>query len=88
MLRTKKIVSGPNFKLLRPRKESYFNVKLKWPDQGGGEETRSRTKKRCSHNLQSCNPALCSADYCSTLVVLFPRLIFLEVRSEPAEEIK
>ena len=30
--------------------------------RGGGEETRSGTEKRCSHNLQSGHPAWWSAD--------------------------
>ena len=52
-----------------------------------GEETRSVTEKRCSHNLQSGHPAWWSADNCS----IFPtvnELDFLEARSEPAEEIR
>ena len=55
-------------------------------NQGGGE-TRSGTEKRCSYNLQSGHPAWWSADNCS----IFPTvndLDFLEVRSEPAEEIR
>ena len=53
----------------------------------GGGETRSGTEKRCSYNLQSGHPAWWSADNCS----IFPTvndLDFLEVRSEPAEEIR
>ena len=52
----------------------------------GGEETRSGTEKRCSHNLQSGHPVWWSADNC-----IFPTvndLDFLEARSEPAEEIR
>ena len=33
---------------------------------GGGEETRSGTEKRCSHNLQSGHPAWWSAENCGT----------------------
>ena len=48
---------------------------------GGGEETRSGTEKRCSHNLQSG---------LLLIAVFFPLndLDFLEARSEPAEEIR
>ena len=46
---------------------------------GGGEETRSGTEKRCSHNLQSCHPAWWSADNGS----IFPTVInFRLVRSK------
>ena len=52
----------------------------------GGEETRSGTEKRCSHNLQSGHLALWSADnnylYCS-----ISKVNILEARSELAEEI-
>ena len=48
-----------------------------------GEETRSGTEKRCSHNLQSGHPAWWSADDCS----IFPPVsILIEARSEPTEE--
>ena len=48
-----------------------------------GEETRSGTEKRCSHNLQSGHPAWWSADNCS----IFPTVnILIEARSEPTEE--
>ena len=48
-----------------------------------GEETRSGTEKRCSHNLQSDHPAWWSADNCS----IFPTVnILIEARSEPTEE--
>ena len=63
------------------------NDKSKPREGDGGEETRSGTEKRCSHNLQSGHPALRSADNCS----IFPTvndLDFLEARSEPAEEIR
>ena len=36
----------------------------------GGEETRSGTKKRCSHNLQSGHPAWWSADNCSIFLTV------------------
>ena len=32
---------------------------------GGGEETRSGTERRCSHNLQGGYPAWSSADSCT-----------------------
>ena len=54
---------------------------------GAGEETRSGTEKRCSHNLQSGHPAWWSAENCST----FPTVnIFRLFRSKkrPAEEIR
>ena len=39
---------------------NYFGKILRMPYQagwgGGGEETRSGTEKRCSHNLQSGHP--------------------------------
>ena len=48
---------------------SSLNLKLFFqPDKGSqpgggwGEETRSGTQKRCSHNLQSGHPAFWSAD--------------------------
>ena len=45
----------------------------------GGEETRSGTEKRCSHNLQSGHPAWWSADNCS----IFPTVdIFALFRSK------
>ena len=44
----------------------------------GGEETRSRTKKRCSHNLQSGHSAWWSADNYS----IFPTVNILEARIE------
>ena len=43
-----------------------------------GEETRSGTKKRCSHNLQSGHPAWWSADNYS----IFPTVNILEARIE------
>ena len=53
---------------------------------GGGEETKSGTEKRCSHNLQSGHSAWWSADNYILLQEIF--LDFLEARSEPAEEIR
>ena len=47
-------------------------------DRGGGEETRSGTEKRCSHNLQSGHPAWWSADNYS----IFPTVNILEARIE------
>ena len=44
--------------------------------RGGGEETRSGTEKRCSHNLQSGHPAWWSADNYS----IFPTVYILEAR--------
>ena len=44
----------------------------------GGEETRSGTEKRCSHNLQSGHPAWWSADNYS----IFPTVNILEARIE------
>ena len=46
--------------------------------QGGGEETRSGTEKRCCHNLQSGHPAWWSADNYS----IFPTVNILEARIE------
>ena len=46
--------------------------------KGGGEETRSGTEKRCSHNLQSGLPAWWSADNYS----IFPTVNILEARIE------
>ena len=44
-----------------------------YDQEGGGvEETRSKTKKRCSHNLQSGRPAWWSADNYS----IFPTVKF------------
>ena len=43
---------------------------------GGGEDTRSGTEKRCSHNLQSGHPAWWSADNYS----IFPTVNILEAR--------
>ena len=45
---------------------------------GEGEETRSGTEKRCSHNLQSGHPAWWSADNYS----IFPTVNILEARIE------
>ena len=45
---------------------------------GGGEETRSRAKKRCSHNLQSGHPAWWSVDNYG----IFPTVNILEARIE------
>ena len=51
---------------------------------GGGEETRSGTEKRCSHNLQSRHPTWWSADNCT-----YPfSEAKSEAKSEPVEEIK
>ena len=51
---------------------------------GGGEETRSGTEKRCSHNLQSGHPTWWSADNCT-----YPfSEAKSEAKSEPVEEIK
>ena len=51
---------------------------------GWGGETRSGTKKRCSHNLQSGHPEWWSADNFSSF---FPIVnILIEARCEPAEE--
>ena len=44
----------------------------------GGEETRSGTEKRCSHNLQSGHPAWWSADNYS----IFPTVNILDARIE------
>ena len=38
------------------------NVNSGMKQGGGGEEMRSGTKKRCSHNLQSGHPAWWSVD--------------------------
>ena len=57
--------------------------------QGRGEETRSGTEKRCSHNLQSGHPAWWSADnYGIFPTVKIILLDFLEAGSEPTEEIR
>ena len=45
---------------------------------GGGEETRSGTEKRCSHNLQSGHPAWWTADNYG----IFPTVNILEARIE------
>ena len=45
---------------------------------GVGEETRSRTEKRCSHNLQSGHPAWWSVDNYG----IFPTVNILEARIE------
>ena len=46
--------------------------------QAGGEEMRSGTEKRCSHNLQSGHPVWWSADNYS----IFPTVNILEARIE------
>ena len=52
-----------------------------------GEETRSGTEKRCSHNwLQSGHLARWSADNNNNCNI-FPKANILEARGEPAEEI-
>ena len=50
----------------------------------GQEETRSGTKKQCSHNLQSGHPAWWSADNCGFFSTV--QNIFIEATSEPVEE--
>ena len=66
-----------------------FNVNSGMKQGGGGEETRSGTEKRCSHNLQSGHPAWWSADnYGIFPTVEIILLDFLEAGSEPTEEIR
>ena len=63
------------------------NVKVMLHRTKGGEETRSGTKKRCSHNLQSSHPAWWSAGNCTFSHSKY-FLDFLQTGSEPAEEIR
>ena len=52
--------------------------------RGGGEEKRSGTEKRCSHNLQSGHPEWWSADNYS----IFPTVNILEARIEANRQTK